>query len=108
MKRLAKNRRESLTPNRAMNLSWKKTTNTLESDKSQDYKASVAAYQRKCQRVPKEKLIFLDGTGMNVNLVDFMGWHQRERKQELSLRSRNATNLGLIFGVPYPTTSRLR
>jgi hypothetical protein len=36
----------------------------VESDESQDYKESVAAYRRKCQRVPKEKLIFLDGTGM--------------------------------------------
>jgi transposase-like protein len=47
-----------------MNISWKKTTNTLESDESQDYKESVAAFRRKCQRVSKEKLIFLDGTGM--------------------------------------------
>jgi hypothetical protein len=48
-----------------MGLTWKETTQSLESDESRDYKESVAKYRRKCQRVPKEKLIFLDGTGMN-------------------------------------------
>lgn len=47
-----------------LNLSWKKTTKTLESDETQNFMESVAAYRRKCQRVAKEKLIFLDGTGM--------------------------------------------
>jgi transposase-like protein len=47
-----------------MNLSWKETTNTLESDETQDYLKAVAAFRNKCQRVAKEKLIFLDGTGI--------------------------------------------
>jgi hypothetical protein len=48
-----------------MGLTWRETTQSLESDESKDYKEAVAAYRRKCQRVAKEKLIFLDGTGMN-------------------------------------------
>ena len=40
-----------------------------------------------------------------MNPVDFMGWHQRERKQELRQRSKNATNLDLIFGELSRTTA---
>src|ERR1700760_4295374 len=47
-----------------LNLSWKKTSQTLESEETYDFTESVAKYRRKCQRIPKEKLIFLDGTGM--------------------------------------------
>ena len=47
-----------------LGLTWKETSQTLASDESKDYKESVAKYRRKCQRVPKDKLIFLAGTGM--------------------------------------------
>lgn len=33
---------------------------------SENFQEAVAKYRRKCQRVPKQQLIFLDGTGMNA------------------------------------------
>jgi transposase-like protein len=90
-----------------MNLSWKKTTNTLESDETTDYVESVAAFRRKCQRVPKEKLIFLDGTGMKCEPRRGHGLAPKGKKAELRQRSKNATNLGLIFGELSRTTKHL-
>ena len=85
------------------NLSWKKTTNTLESDESQDYKASVAAYRRKCQRVPKEKLIFLDGTGMKCEPRRLHGLAPKGKKArvESKKQERYQSRLDIWGAISY-------
>jgi transposase-like protein len=45
------------------NLTWKCTTQTLESEES-NFPEAVSKYRRKAQEVAKEKMVFLDGTGM--------------------------------------------
>src|SRR6185437_595170 len=39
---------------------------TLATIESEDFREAVAKFRRKCQRVPKEQLVFLDGTGMKA------------------------------------------
>jgi hypothetical protein len=87
-----------------MGLTWKETTQSLESDESRDYKESVAKYRRKCQRVPKEKLIFLDGTGMNSEPRPTLALLQQGRRQRFAQRSQNVINLAWISGVQSPIT----
>ena len=71
-----------------MNLSWKKTTNTLESDETTDYTEAVAAYRRKCQRVSKEKLIFLDGTGMKCEPRRLCGLTPKGKKAKVESKKQ--------------------
>jgi transposase-like protein len=71
-----------------MNLSWKKTTNTLESDETQNFVEAVAAYRRKCQRVAKEKLIFLDGTGMKCEPRRSHGLAPRGKKAKVETKKQ--------------------
>jgi len=84
-----------------MNLSWKETTNTLESDESQDYLKAVAAFRNKCQRVAKEKLIFLDGTGIKC---EPRRSQLRGRRHWFQQRSEKDTKHDLIFGEPFLIT----
>lgn len=76
-----------------MGLTWKETTQSLESDESKDYKEAVATYRRKCQRVAKEKLIFLDGTGMNSEPRPTRSLVPAGKKAKVRTKSRNGINL---------------
>jgi hypothetical protein len=47
------------------------------------FKESVAKYRRKCQRIPKEKLIFLDGTGMKAGARPTHGLAPKGKKAKI-------------------------
>jgi len=43
----------------------------------------VAKYRRKCQRIPKEKLIFIDGTGMKAGARPTHGLAPKDEKAKM-------------------------
>jgi hypothetical protein len=57
--------------------------------------------------MPKEKLIFLDGTDRKCEPRRLHGLAPKGKKARVESRKQEAINLGLIFGVPYPITSPL-
>ena len=77
-----------------LDITWKQTTLVTPADgklewfltcllEGADFKESVAKYRRKCQRLPKEKLIFIDGTGMKAGARSTHGLAPKGKKAKV-------------------------
>jgi transposase-like protein len=69
--------------NDELDLSWKQGTLVTASVETTDFKESVAKYRRKCQHLSKEKLIFIDGTGMKAGARRTHGLAPRGKKARI-------------------------
>jgi len=67
---------------------------------------AVAAFRNKCQRVAKEKLIFLDGTGISEPRR-FHGLAPKGKKALVSTKEARKAKHDLIFGEPFLITKPL-
>ena len=78
-----------------LDITWKCTTLVTPADgklecifsllylEGADFKESVAKYRRKCQRKPKEQLIYIDGTGMKAGARPTHGLAPKGKKAKV-------------------------
>ena len=90
-----------------MGLTWKETTQSLESDESRDYKESVAKYRRKCQRGKKDVKPFLrkkvpQVAKLKENVIVGMdrGFHFKPHEVEDELKKGGAKNIEDVWIFP--------